>query len=340
MGLEESGGDALTNLPWSVALYDEAAGWIVDHDVRAICLSPAGLADVVMQYGQASAQLVFREIAHRVNRLMTSRDRLGRYHDSILLILTTREHEEIEDLLVEIRTQVESIAMDLHGRALLRPQVGIAGEARVTDPAQARPTIETLVASAERAMPAPPMPTPPMSTPPTHQTLEVSEMPQHDDMPAPQPASTEEHEEAPIGREAVIQERIVLEAVQMNLSGHVATAVVRLRERGRRVSSRSVGRNVEQRRLHLLGDAAARALTELLPLGYGAVLSDIQAVSTEVGDAIVAAVTILAPDGEQVLIGVARTEMGVAEAAVRAVLDAVNRRLAFVFADAPLISMN
>ncbi len=161
-----------------------------------------------------------------------------------------------------------------------------------------------------------------------------------DDMPAPQPAHTEEAEHAPMGRAAVIRERIILEAVQMNLSGQVATAVVRLREGGRRVSSRSVGRNIEQRRLHLLGDAAARSLTELLPLGYGAVLTDIQTVSTEAGDAIVAAVTLLAPDGEQVLMGVARTETGVAEAVVRSVLDAVNRRLAFVFADAPLISMN
>ena len=138
----------------------------------------------------------------------------------------------------------------------------------------------------------------------------------------------------------MVQERIVLEGVQMNLSGQVATAVVRLRERGRRVSSRSVGRNVERRRLHLLGDAAARALTELLPLGYGAVLSDIQTVSTEVGEAVVTAVTLLAPDGEQLLMGVARMDTGIAEAAARAVLDAVNRRLSFVFADAPLISVN
>ena len=138
----------------------------------------------------------------------------------------------------------------------------------------------------------------------------------------------------------MVQERIVLEGVQMNLSGQVATAVVRLRERGRRVSSRSVGRNVERQRLHLLGDAAARALTELLPLGYGAVLSDIQTVSTEVGEAVVSAVTLLAPDGEQLLMGVARMDTGIAEAAARAVLDAVNRRLSFVFADAPLISVN
>jgi hypothetical protein len=70
------------------------------------------------------------------------------------------------------------------------------------------------------------------------------------------------------------------------------------------------------------------------------VLADIQPITTEVGEAVVAAVTLLAPDGDQVLMGVARTESGMAEAAVRAVLNAVNRRLAFVFADAPLISMN
>jgi hypothetical protein len=162
----------------------------------------------------------------------------------------------------------------------------------------------------------------------------------HDDTPIAQPTEMEVGGEMRGEPAPLMQERVVLEAVQMNLSGQVATAVVRLRERGRRVSSRSVGRNAEPRRLHLLGDAAARALTELFPLGYGVVLADIQAINTEVGEAVVAAVTLLAPDGEIVLMGVARSEAGTAEAAVRAVLNAVNRRLAFVFADAPRVSMN
>ncbi len=153
-------------------------------------------------------------------------------------------------------------------------------------------------------------------------------------------AQMERGAEAPPERLPVIHERIVLEAVQMNLSGQVATAVVRLREGGRRVSSRAVDRNVEARRLRLLGEAAARALTELLPVGYGLLLADIQSVGTEVGDAVVAAATLLTPEGEQTLMGVARTETGVAEAAVRAVLNAVNRRLAFVFADAALLAVN
>ena len=141
-------------------------------------------------------------------------------------------------------------------------------------------------------------------------------------------------------RAPLIRERIVLETVQMNLCGQVATAVVRLREGTRRVSSRSVDRNVEAKRPYLLGEAAARALTELLPLGYGVILADIHPISTEVGDAVVAAITLLTPDGEQALMGVARTETGMAEAAVRAVLNAVNRRLSFAFADTPMISMN
>lgn len=165
-------------------------------------------------------------------------------------------------------------------------------------------------------------------------------MPYSDETHVAEPSPMDAPQEAPAPRIPLIQERIVLEGVQLNLSGRVATAVVRLREGGRRVSSRSVGRNVEQRRLHLLGDAAARALTELLPIGFGVVLSDIQSVSTEAGEAVIAAVTLLAPDGEEVLMGVARTEAGVAEASARAVLSAVNRRLAHVFADAPLISMN
>jgi len=163
---------------------------------------------------------------------------------------------------------------------------------------------------------------------------------QNEDPHAAPPSHMEVSEEVRLGRAAFIEERIVLEGMQLNLSGHVATAVVRLRERARRVSSRSAGRNVEARRLHLAGDAAARALTELLPLGYAVLLTDVQVLATEAGEAVVAAVTLLAPDGELVLMGVARTDAGIAEAAVRAVLNAVNRRLAYVFADAPPTTTN
>jgi hypothetical protein len=151
---------------------------------------------------------------------------------------------------------------------------------------------------------------------------------------------TETAEEVRGERHPLIQGRVVLETVQMNLSGQVATAAVRLREADRRVSGRVVDRNVEAQRPRLLGEAAARALTELMPLGYGLILSDIQSIATAAGDAMVAAVTLLTPEGEQVLMGVARMETGMAEAAVRAVLNAVNRRLSFVFADTTLISMN
>jgi hypothetical protein len=139
---------------------------------------------------------------------------------------------------------------------------------------------------------------------------------------------------------ALVQERIVLESVGLNISGQVATAMVRLRERGRTVAGRAVGRNVEPQRLGLLGDAATRVLTELLPLGYGVLVADVRAVATEAGEAVVAAVTLLTPEGEATLLGVARAEGGVAEGTVRAVLDAVNRRLGFVFADTPGMHAN
>jgi len=153
-------------------------------------------------------------------------------------------------------------------------------------------------------------------------------------------STTIEMEESRQERIALVQERIVLESVGLNISGQVATATVRLRERGRVVSGRAVGRNVEPQRLSLLGDAAARALTELLPLGYGVLLSGIRPVTIEVGDAVIAAATLLTPGGEVTLMGVAPADGGVTEAAVRAVLDAVNRRLAYLFADTPLLNAN
>lgn len=128
------------------------------------------------------------------------------------------------------------------------------------------------------------------------------------------------------------QQRVVLKSMKMEVSGHVATATAELTDGTRKVTAKSVGHDTEDRRLFLAAEATARALTELLPPGYGVVLQDVK-VSPEVGEAVFAAVAFLTLGEEQSLLGVARIKESVYDTAACAVLNAVNRKLGVILPD-------
>ncbi len=121
--------------------------------------------------------------------------------------------------------------------------------------------------------------------------------------------------------------RIRFKGASLDVSGMVATATVKLVHGDREVTGRAVGRNAQERRLFLAAEAAARAVTEFLPQGYGVVVHDIQPAPAEVGKALWAVVLFLTPNGEESLLGIAPIEDMVFEAAGKAVLNAVNRRV-------------
>jgi hypothetical protein len=121
--------------------------------------------------------------------------------------------------------------------------------------------------------------------------------------------------------------RIRFKGASLDVSGQVATATVKLILGDREVVGRAVGRNAQERRLFLAAEAAARAVTEFLPLGYGVVVHDIQPAPPDVGKALWAAVLFLTPTAEESLLGIAPIDDMVFEAAGKAVLNAVNRRV-------------
>lgn len=121
--------------------------------------------------------------------------------------------------------------------------------------------------------------------------------------------------------------RIRFKGASLDVSGMVATATVKLVLGEREVIGRAVGRNAQERRLFLAAEAAARAVTEFLPQGYGVVIHDIQPAPPEVGKALWAAVLFLTPNGEESLLGIAPIDDMAFEAAGKAVLNAVNRRV-------------
>ncbi|OLD42169.1 MAG: hypothetical protein AUI83_19550 [Armatimonadetes bacterium 13_1_40CM_3_65_7] len=121
--------------------------------------------------------------------------------------------------------------------------------------------------------------------------------------------------------------RIRFKGASLDVSGLVATATVKLVHGDREVVGRAVGRNAQERRLFLAAEAAARAVTEFLPQGYGIVVHDIQPAPPEVGKALWAVVLFLTPTGEESLLGIAPIDDMAFEAASKAVLNAVNRRV-------------
>lgn len=121
--------------------------------------------------------------------------------------------------------------------------------------------------------------------------------------------------------------RIRFKGASLDVSGLVATATVKLVHGDREVIGRAVGRNAQERRLFLAAEAAARAVTEFLPQGYGIVVHDIQPAPAEVGKALWAVVLFLTPTGEESLLGIAPIDDMAFEAASKAVLNAVNRRV-------------
>ncbi len=152
---------------------------------------------------------------------------------------------------------------------------------------------------------------------------------------APRPG-VEPTREAPVGEGVRIIDnarRLILKTVNLDIAGQVATATVHLTLSGRRVTGKAVGRDTEDRRLFLVAEATARAITEFLPRGYGAVLHHVQHAPSEVGVAIWSLVILLTPTGEQSLLGIAPAGGNLSEAAANSVLNALNRRIGILLSE-------
>jgi hypothetical protein len=120
-----------------------------------------------------------------------------------------------------------------------------------------------------------------------------------------------------------------LEVAQASLqpAGQAVTATVELVHGGRRVVATSTGRNAAERHLYLMAEAAARAVTEFLPVGYGVILGEITQVPEELGGALRAAVLFMTPTEDRALEGIAAVAGRPETAAARTVLAAVSEHV-------------
>lgn len=133
--------------------------------------------------------------------------------------------------------------------------------------------------------------------------------------------------------------RVILKGATLDVSGVAATATVELALNGHRVQGKAVARSDGEQLLYVAAEAAARAVTALLPAGYGVMLESIKPVSSEVDKGLKAVgvkVIFLSPNGEQTLVGIARIADSEPLAAAKTVLSAVNSQLETLLEDQPI----
>jgi hypothetical protein len=131
---------------------------------------------------------------------------------------------------------------------------------------------------------------------------------------------------AGFGHAAVVEDFEVGQ-VTLQPTGQAVTATVELVHGGRRVVATSTGRNAAERHLYLMAEAAARAVTEFLPPGYGVILGEITQVPEELGGALRAAVLFMTPTEDRPLEGMAAVAGRPETAAARTVLAAVSEHV-------------
>jgi hypothetical protein len=145
--------------------------------------------------------------------------------------------------------------------------------------------------------------------------------------------------EAPVSvagpRDAMISEhRLILKGVDVVVTGMVATAVVDLDFSGQRVRGKAIGRSSDTHHFGLVGEALARAVTDLLPAGHGAVFRQAVSTATDAGDVVVTVLEFLTPDRTEYLFGVAPTEGEPVAGVAKSILNAVNHPAAMLLASA------
>ena len=186
--------------------------------------------------------------------------------------------------------------------------------------------IEHAVGPVEPVIPAP-------AAPPVELAPVAEERPvvaaQTAEEPRPAAAAREEAE-APAVPPPGEAHRVSLVRWNLAEGGQSATVEVEVQYGERHAVGRVVGRNAPDRIPYLVGEATARALTELLPQGYGVILQDIQSVSHGEHQALWVAVMLMSPAGEEKLLGIAPGNENRYAGTARAVLNAINRRLSLV----------
>lgn len=124
--------------------------------------------------------------------------------------------------------------------------------------------------------------------------------------------------------------RVTFVRCSVSDAGMAVTVEVEILYGDRKAVGKVVGRRAPERLPYLIGEATGRALTELLPRGFGVVLQDLHHVTEGGTEALWATVMLVSPEGEEKLLGIAPGRTEAHDTPARAVLNAINRRLTLI----------
>lgn len=229
--------------------------------------------------------------------------------DNSLVAFVTRPASDVAQLRSELRTLAQ---LRLAGSPPRSASIGIPEAAAPVTPAPA-----------PRHAPLPVRPKPV----PTASPLQAP-------LPARPKAAPVERSAAATAREIVrgtpAGRRVILKQASLETAGFAATATVELAYNGEKIVGKAVARNDSAQYLYVAAEAAVRAVSELLPPGYGIVLEHVTPVASAADQSIKAIsvkVLFLTPAGEQTLLGIAKIVGDEPVAAAKTVLSAVNASL-------------
>lgn len=344
--------DPLTGLPWTETVLPLIMKWAANRTVHAACFHFVGLGILAGHPEFQSSQSVLRTAAKRLTPHLGGGDRVTRYSGNMLLLFSTRPDAEVRQLVDQIREELATLGIDINGQRVPQIRVGTAvlpvGDSPVT-----MDTLNSLIASAVdetlRAREAGPSlhgpwPSVEEQAPAEEETVDLGFTGSAESIPGeetepimvvrgyPDRTLIRQAEGAapptPARAEDLSEGRLALREVRVHVTGLVATAIVDLDFKGRPVRGKAIGRSAEKHHLPLVAEAVARAATDLLPPGHGAIFRQAVTAPTDFGDAVVTVVEFLTPDSDEILFGVSAAEGESAEGVARSVLSAINRRTA------------
>lgn len=239
--------------------------------------------------------------------------------DNSLVAFVTRPAADVAQLRSELRSLAQ---IRLVGSP---PRSATIGSPEAVPPATVAPERATVGPAAPprqaAALPARPKPVPTASPLQAH-------------VPARPKAAPVERSATATVREIVRStpagRRVILKQASLEATGFAATATVELAYNGEKIVGKAVARNDSAQYLYVAAEAAVRAVSELLPPGYGIVLEHVTPVASEADQSIKAIsvkVVFLTPAGEQTLLGIAKIVGDEPVAAAKTVLSAVNASL-------------
>jgi len=297
--------DPLTGLPWATTLRERAIQLLKDgEEIALLFLDLDNFGLVNKQFGHVVGDQLIKAVADALSGIVDgAKDLLCRYGGDEFAILTTRQRDDAEALGQRSLVAISAVhAPDGRGELALSGSMGIAGGKRTIERHDVHfaATIDDLVTMA---------------------SLQSTQ------------AKIEKSRHLPLRAEVrpFAQPRLRLYRVDLSIEGLQATASVELGLSGHKYAGTANGPSVGTAPLRLLAEATVRAVNQTLPSGLVAAVDEVRVVQSPPDVLLVVTVQIgglAVPPERHTGAAAAVADMG--SAAVKATLQALNRRLGYL----------